>query len=75
MNFQLDSSALLDNSYNSTWDLGMFTMDLDGRITTWNAGAERIIGFSREEIIGQDNAVIFTPEDRDKGLPSENGAL
>jgi len=60
----IDATALLNEIYNSTFDYGIFTFDLEGKITTWNAGAERIIGFSADEIIGESNAVIFTPEDR-----------
>jgi two-component system CheB/CheR fusion protein len=42
-------------------------MTTDGRITTWNPGAERIFNYTPEEIIGQAAAILFTPEDREKG--------
>ena len=38
-------------------------MDLAGRITSWNSGAERLLGFSESEIIGQPSERVFTPED------------
>ncbi|MDB5854007.1 MAG: hypothetical protein JWR22_2048 [Herminiimonas sp.] len=68
-----DSSAvsLLNEIYNSTFDYGIFTIDLEGRVTTWNVGAERIIGFSQAEIIGQNHSVIFTPEDRRRDEPGQ----
>lgn len=60
----IDTASLLKEIYNSTYDYGIFTTDLDAVITTWNAGAERIIGFSAEEAIGQEANIIFTPEDK-----------
>lgn len=38
---------------------------LDGRITSWNKGAERLFGYSRDEVIGQSAAIIFPPELKD----------
>jgi PAS domain S-box-containing protein len=48
-------------------DYAMFMVDLEGRIVRWNVGAERVLGWQEHEIIGQRCAVIFTPEDREKG--------
>jgi PAS domain S-box-containing protein len=45
----------------------IFTIDASGFVTSWNAGAERLVGFCEEEIIGRDGRIIFTPEDRAKG--------
>lgn len=45
-------------------DFAIFSLDHEGRILTWNTGAERLFGFPPEEAIGQSGAVIFTPEDR-----------
>ena len=42
-------------------------LDLDRRITSWNSGAQRLLGYSEHEIIGQLGDVIFTPEDRAAG--------
>ena len=50
-------------------DHSIFMMDTDGNITTWNAEAERIIGYGEPEIHGRDFSVIFTPEDQQRGLP------
>ncbi len=53
----------------SASEYAIFSTDLDGRITTWNAGAERLLGFSEDEILGGDARIIFTPEDREQGVP------
>lgn len=44
-------------------DFGIFTTDLEGCVTSWNIGAERLLGWSEDEMLGQDACVIFTPED------------
>jgi PAS domain S-box-containing protein len=44
-------------------DHSIFMMDREGNITTWNAEAERIIGYAEAEILGRNFSIIFTPED------------
>ena len=44
-------------------------LDLDGRVATWNAGAERIKGYKAEEIIGLHFARFYPPEDQESGKP------
>jgi PAS domain S-box-containing protein len=44
-------------------------IDPRGRVANWNAGAERILGYAEAEIVGESAAVIFTPEDREAGVP------
>ena len=46
----------------NTLDYGLFMLDTDGRVASWNAGAERIKGYTAEEIIGQHFSVFYTPE-------------
>jgi PAS domain S-box-containing protein len=43
-------------------DYGIFMLDPDGRIISWNAGAERIKGYSAKEIIGRHFSVFYPPE-------------
>ena len=52
-------------------DHSIFMMDLDGNITTWNAEAERIIGYTEAEILGRNFSVIFTPEDLQAGMSEQ----
>ena len=37
---------------------GLFTVDLDGTITFWNKGAERITGFAVEDVIGKNCDIL-----------------
>ena len=55
----------------SIQDYAIFTLDAQGRIISWNPGAEKIIGYSEAEAIGQHGEIIFTPEDRERGVPEE----
>jgi PAS domain S-box-containing protein len=50
-------------------DYAIYMISLDGRVRSWNAGAERLKGYSEAEIIGQPFARFFTPEDQKRGLP------
>ena len=51
-------------------DHAIFTMDAGGRITSWNVAAERILGYSEAEVVGESFSVIFTPEDLQAGMPA-----
>jgi PAS domain S-box-containing protein len=48
---------------------GIVTIDAEGRIAGWSAGARAILGWSEEEVLGRGVAMLFTPEDRADGLP------
>lgn len=50
-------------------DYAIYLLDAEGRVATWNEGAQRIKGYSEEEIIGHHYSVFFTPEDRAAGKP------
>jgi PAS domain S-box-containing protein len=50
-------------------DYAIFMLDPQGRITTWNSGAERIKGYSAEEIIGEHFSRFYTQEDQREGVP------
>src|ERR1700682_1177588 len=50
-------------------DYAIFVMDPEGRVRSWNPGAERLLGYSEGEIIGQPAALFFTSEDVQGGVP------
>ena len=51
-------------------DYAIYMLDPDGRITSWNTGAERIKGYAADEIIGRHFSCFFTAEDQARGLPA-----
>ncbi|AYG84894.1 Signal transduction histidine-protein kinase/phosphatase DegS [Streptomyces hundungensis] len=50
-------------------DYGIFMLDPHGYIISWNAGAERIKGYSASDILGQHFSVFYPPEDQASGKP------
>ncbi|WP_238297390.1 PAS domain-containing protein, partial [Methylobacterium soli] len=56
--------------FDSAVDFAIITTDHEGRITAWNPGAERVLGWSAEEMLGQPTATFFTPEDRAADRPA-----
>jgi len=50
-------------------DYALFLIDPSGHVSGWNAGAERLLGYEAEEIIGQPLSQFFTPEARQTGTP------
>jgi PAS domain S-box-containing protein len=66
----MDYSQELLNAWVETGpDHAMILLDPAGNVATWNASAERLLGYLEAEIIGQPAALIFTPEDRQRGVP------
>jgi PAS domain S-box-containing protein len=52
-------------------DYALFTMDAAGRVTSWNAGAERLLGYAGSDIVGQKFSRIFTAEDIQDRVPEK----
>ncbi|MCE7798835.1 PAS domain S-box protein [Sphingobium sufflavum] len=50
-------------------DYALYMLDPEGRITTWNSGAQKAKGYTADEIVGQHFSCFFTPEDRSSALP------
>jgi PAS domain S-box-containing protein len=50
-------------------DCAIFMLDPNGRIATWNTGAERIKGYTAGEIIGQHFSVFYPEQVRESGWP------
>ncbi|MGN7160503.1 PAS domain S-box protein [Sphingomonas sp. SAFR-052] len=56
--------------FDSAIDSGIIALDLDGLVTNWSRGAERLFGWTEAEMLGQHADRIFTPEDREAGIPA-----
>jgi PAS domain S-box-containing protein len=69
----------LDEALFRVWietvkDFAILMVDPAGKVASWNVGAERILGYREEEIVGQSFACIFTPEDRQDRAPEQEVA-
>jgi PAS domain S-box-containing protein len=54
-----------------TKDYAIFMLDTEGRVATWNAGAERLKGYSAGEIIGKHFSTFYPPDAIERGWPAE----
>jgi PAS domain S-box-containing protein len=52
-------------------DYALFTTDVLGRVTSWNSGAERMLGYPEGEIMGGEFSRMFTFEDIQNGVPGK----
>lgn len=53
----------------SVTDYAIYMLDVEGHVSSWNAGAERFKGYSAEEILGEHFSRFYTDEDRAAGIP------
>ncbi|NVN88755.1 MAG: PAS domain S-box protein [Rhodopseudomonas sp.] len=53
-------------------DYAIYMLDLDGRVTSWNSGANRIKQFGADEILGRHFGEFYTEEARQRGDPDHN---
>ena len=65
------SEDLMRLVFENAVEYAIFSMDLQRRITSWNAGAQRLLGFTEQEAVGQSADLIFTPEDRAAQAPEK----
>jgi len=56
---------------DSATDTAIITLDVEGQVTSWSAGAARILGWTEAEMIGAPLDRIFLPEDREGRVSSE----
>ena len=52
-------------------DYGIFMLDIQGVVSSWNSGAERIKGYTADEAIGQHFSMFYPAEARNRGWPEE----
>ncbi len=55
----------------SVRDYALFQLDCEGSVVSWNSGAERLLGWKEEEVIGKRADIVFVPEDIERGAPQE----
>lgn len=58
----------------SATDYAIITMDNERRVTEWNIGAQNVLGWTEQEMLGRSADVIFTDDDRAAGSPEAEAA-
>ena len=66
-----DAEIQLQRVLANVIDYAIFMLDRDGTVRTWNAGAERIKGYTAKEIVGKSFHCFYTPQDREAGIPEQ----
>lgn len=66
---ELNREQLFRLVVESATDFAIITLDADGVVSSWNIGAERLLGYAEVEILGTGGEVIFTDADRAAGIP------
>ena len=56
-------------------DYAIFMLDADGKVLTWNGGAERITGYREHEVLGRQFSMFFTADDVAAGVPARELAV
>jgi PAS domain S-box-containing protein len=67
LNLEVRYQLLVD----SVTDYAIYMLDPEGRVVTWNVGAERSKGYKAEEVLGKNFSIFFLPEDVAAGLPAD----
>ena len=57
---------------DSVQDYAICMLDPQGDVVSWNAGAERLFGYSADEIVGRSVGCFYTAQERDLGVPGEH---
>src|SRR5688500_3727579 len=60
---------LLSLAVESVTDYAIFLLDATGHILTWNAGAQRVKGYTRDEIVGRHFSIFYPQEALDRNWP------
>jgi PAS domain S-box-containing protein len=51
-------------------DYAIFALDKEGHVTSWNSAAQKIMGYTAEEIIGKHFGIFYRPDERRAGAPN-----
>jgi PAS domain S-box-containing protein len=65
-----ESTGLYQLLVDSVQDYAIFALDAAGYVLSWNAGAQRLKGYTRDEIVGRHFSNFYPPEDLASGKPA-----
>lgn len=67
-----DSRETLGRLIDSVREYAILMLDTEGRIVSWNPGAEHLEGYAAEEIVGRHISILYPPADQAAGIPEQN---
>jgi len=70
-----ETNALFQLLVESIRDYAIFVLDPEGNVLTWNAGAQAMKGYAKEEIVGRHFSTFYPPEAVQSGWPQRELAL
>ncbi len=70
-----ENGSIAQTLVDNILDYAIYLLDLDGTVKSWNAGAQRIKGYSAEEIVGRNFSVFFAADDVRAGEPARALAI
>jgi PAS domain S-box-containing protein len=66
-----ESARILEHIVVGVKDFAVIVLSPDGRVSLWNEGATRLLGYDTKDIMGQSARILFTPEDQAGGRPEK----
>ena len=65
----IQSADVFSRLVDTVSDYAIFILDPDGNVSSWNQGAQRLMGYLADQIIGQHFSIFYTPADLAKDKP------
>src|SRR6478672_6084842 len=69
-NKSTSTDSIFELLVQSVTDYAIYMLDTQGRVSSWNAGAERFKGYAAAEIMGEHFSRFYTDEEREAGVPA-----
>jgi PAS domain S-box-containing protein len=66
---EAEARAQWQTVIDAVGDYAIFGLDAEGRISTWNSGAERMTGWGEADAVGRSAAFLYPPEEAARGAP------
>jgi PAS domain S-box-containing protein len=71
----IGDTRLVQQMVDATLDYAIASMDVEGRIVSWNKGAQHLDGYRPEEVLGAHVSCLYRPEDAAAGKPDRDLAI
>ena len=66
---EIDDGRRLQILIDAVVDYAIYLVSLEGKVLSWNTGAQRLKGYDAKEIVGMPFSTFYTPEEQASGVP------